>query len=146
MNRSKSLDLLRAVAVLLVLGRHMDVCPKETNLFFHYVTYYLSQGGWIGVDLFFVLSGFLVSGLLFKEYKRYSTVSIKNFLIRRGLKIYPAFYFLILCTILISLKWHVHFTISSCLGELFFLQNYLGALWAHTWSLAIEEHFYLFLV
>jgi peptidoglycan/LPS O-acetylase OafA/YrhL len=48
--------------------------------------------GWIGVDLFFVLSGFLISGLLFNEYKARSSISFKRFFIRRGLKIYPAFY------------------------------------------------------
>ncbi len=101
--------------------------------------------GWIGVDLFFVLSGFLVSGLLFAEYQKFGELKIGLFLIRRGFKIYPLFYCFILFTI--SYKIIVGITIpqNQMLGELFFLQNYLGRLWNHTWSLAVEEHFYFFL-
>ena len=80
--RNESLDVLRCVAVLLVVGYHMP-----------YYTLW-SRIGWIGVDLFFVLSGFLISGLLFQEYKDTGTLDIKRFLIRRGLKIYPSFYLL----------------------------------------------------
>ena len=53
-NRNKVLDALRAVAILLVLGRHADVSELWNRI------------GWSGVDLFFVLSGFLISGLLFQ--------------------------------------------------------------------------------
>jgi peptidoglycan/LPS O-acetylase OafA/YrhL len=65
-----------------------------------------------------------------------------RFLIRRGFKIYPAFYALTIPFIMIT--WG---TVSApgIIGELFFLQNYLGGMWGHTWSLAVEEHFYLLL-
>ena len=53
---------------------------------------FFSRVGWTGVDLFFVLSGFLISGLLFSEYKKRHAIDFKRFFIRRGLKIYPAFY------------------------------------------------------
>jgi len=76
--RIKGLDFLRGIAILLVLFRHN---PLGNNIFYHF--------GWLGVDLFFVLSGFLVSGLLFTEYKKRGEVRIKRFLIRRGFKIYP---------------------------------------------------------
>ncbi|MEM7353410.1 MAG: acyltransferase, partial [Acidobacteriota bacterium] len=64
MHRFQQIDILRAVAVLLVLGRHMTPCPPEVSPLLHQVTQAWFRGGWIGVDLFFVLSGFLVSGLL----------------------------------------------------------------------------------
>src|SRR4051794_29454248 len=85
--RNMNLDVLRGVAILLVLGRHFDYFPLWTRV------------GWAGVDLFFVLSGFLISGLLFEEWKRTGSINIKRFYIRRALKLYPAFYALLLVTI-----------------------------------------------
>lgn len=131
--RLKSIDFLRGLAIILVLFRHHTISPL------------LKQVGWIGVDLFFVLSGFLVSGLLFREAKKFGTIKVGHFLIRRGFKIYPSFY-LFLVFILFT-KWRANQAINiyDFLGELFFLQNYLGKLSSHTWSLAVEEHFYFFL-
>lgn len=79
-NRLREIDFLRGIAIVLVLFRH-------TFLFRYTITM-----GWIGVDLFFVLSGFLVSGLLFKEYIKYGYLRPGRFLIRRGFKIYPVYY------------------------------------------------------
>ena len=79
-NRIRDLDFLRGLAIIGVLLRH----SAFENIF--------ARAGWAGVDLFFVLSGFLVSGLLFREYKKTGTVRIGRFLIRRGFKIYPTFY------------------------------------------------------
>lgn len=123
--RNVSLDVLRAVAVFLVLCRHID-----TPLFY---------GGWIGVDLFFVLSGFLVSGLLFREYQKTGSVNVKRFLIRRGFKIYPSFWVMLAVTLLVfGFDSYRHL-----FAELTFTQNFFGGLWNHTWSLAVEEHFYV---
>ena len=58
-NRLRELDFLRGIAIILVLFRHQVLFD------------FLETMGWIGVDLFFVLSGFLVSGLLFKEYQKF---------------------------------------------------------------------------
>jgi peptidoglycan/LPS O-acetylase OafA/YrhL len=103
------------------------------------------RGGWVGVDLFFVLSGFLVSGLLFREYRERRTVSIRRFFIRRGLKIYPAFYFFLLLTVLQSalLRGWGSIKIRSLISECLFVQNYWRHMMDHTWSLAVEEHFYI---
>lgn len=135
--RNLGLDLLRLVAILLVLGRHLHLAPDTNPLIrlWH-------RGGWIGVDLFFVLSGFLVSGLLFKEYQRNQSLDLKRFLFRRGFKIYPAFYVMILATIGVNLFTGHSMTPRGMVAEVLFLQNYLGGLWEHTWSLAVEEHFY----
>jgi peptidoglycan/LPS O-acetylase OafA/YrhL len=97
--------------------------------------------GWIGVDLFFVLSGFLVSGLLFREYGRAGEVHVGRFLIRRGLRIYPAFYAFLLSTAIATGTLATR----RFLAEAAFVQNYVPGLWDHTWSLAVEEHFYLLL-
>ena len=147
--RIREIDFLRGFAVLLVLFRHhpfLDITKKI---------------GWVGVDLFFVLSGFLVSGLLFKEYQRFGNIKGGLFLIRRGFKIYPIFYLAILVTVGVGLalnlagaagisvedwdvsRWYIKPDI--LLAEMFFYQNYYGYYWEHTWSLAVEEHFYFFL-
>ncbi|QDU63065.1 O-acetyltransferase OatA [Planctomycetes bacterium Pan216] len=133
-----ALDVLRAVAVLLVIGRHVYVKDGMTVLSSAW-----QRGGWIGVDLFFVLSGFLVSGLLFREFEREGCVNIPRFLIRRGLKIYPAFFFFLAITGPLLVAQNPAIGWSEITGEVFFLQNYMGGLWHHTWSLAVEEHFYL---
>lgn len=139
--RLVSIDFLRGLAVSLVLFRHFGIID------------WLSDIGWSGVDLFFVLSGFLVSGILFSEYTKSGTIKPMRFLIRRGLKIYPLFYLFILLTTvkslavyLLSLEGNKNFSLSGLLSELFFVQNYFDGLWAHTWSLAVEEHFYLLLI
>jgi peptidoglycan/LPS O-acetylase OafA/YrhL len=103
------------------------------------------RGGFAGVDLFFVLSGFLVSSLLFTEYQRYRTLKPGRFLIRRGLKIYPPFYLMLALTIVYGIRGWWPVTVKQFFVEVFFLQNYLPLVWGHTWSLAIEEHFYLML-
>jgi peptidoglycan/LPS O-acetylase OafA/YrhL len=145
MNRSRTLDILRMVAVLLVLGRHMAPAPEDTAAWLRWAVDVWHTGGWVGVDLFFVLSGFLVSGLLFKEHQRSGTLAVGRFLIRRGLKIYPPFYALLGLTVLSSVFDPSVLTPEGLVRELLFVQNYGPGLWNHTWSLAVEEHFYLLL-
>jgi peptidoglycan/LPS O-acetylase OafA/YrhL len=138
--RNLGLDLLRILAVFLVLGRHFHLSEGSPRILQIWQT-----GGWIGVDIFFVLSGFLVSGLLFREHQKTGDVDIKRFLIRRALKIYPAFWLMILVSVLVFLKKGQMIEFKSLFSEFLFLQNYIHGFWNHTWSLAVEEHFYLFL-
>jgi peptidoglycan/LPS O-acetylase OafA/YrhL len=105
----------------------------------------LPAGGWVAVDIFFVLSGFLVSGLLFKESSQHGTVSLSRFLIRRGFKIYPAFWTMLAATVALTLWRGGSISLGNLSGELFYFQNYGFALCLHTWSLAVEEHFYFLL-
>ena len=132
--RNKRLDILRCIAVLSVMILHGNIWPFFGNI------------GWLGVDLFFVLSGFLISGLLFSEYKTRNSISFKRFFIRRGLKIYPAFYLFLFITFMLSrMAFHTLSSATHYLHEVFFVQNYWQGVWDHTWTLAIEEHFYVFL-
>lgn len=126
-----SLDLLRAIAILLVLGRH-----SFTNGLWHWI-------GWSGVDLFFVISGFLVSGLIFDEFTRTGDVRIGRFLARRALKIYPSFYLFLMVSVIAASMTNKTYETSQLLSEVFYLQSYVDGIWMHTWSLAVEEHFYL---
>ena len=132
--RLQVLDVLRGIAVLLVLCRHWNTWE------------FLTRMGWTGVDLFFVLSGFLVSRLLYSEYDKNGNIGYLRFFVRRGFKIYPLFYLLLLGTALVvyfsgqPLHWRLF------LQEGLFIQNYLGGIYVHTWSLAVEEHFYVALL
>jgi len=132
--RIVDLDFLRGLAILGVLFRHSS---WDNNF---------ARAGWAGVDLFFVLSGFLVSGLLFSEYKKSGNVRIGRFLIRRGFKIYPTFYLFLLVAFLVYPRISGSaFPVPNMLSEIFFVQSYFQGCFIHTWSLAIEEHFYLLL-
>ena len=145
--RIASLDVLRGVAVMLVLGRHITPPAPEICASIKHITAWWIQIGWTGVDLFFVLSGFLVSGLLFAEYQRHGEVDLLRFLVRRGLKIYPGFYLMIVVTVLLAVgtgAFDSSMTI-ALIAELLYVQNYIPGLWNHTWSLAVEEHFYILL-
>ncbi len=145
--RNVGLDLLRALAVLLVLGHHLPAMPSLTSESgaFGLLIDIWRRGGWVGVDLFFVLSGFLIGGLLFEEYRKNKAVSISRFYLRRGWKIYPPFFFLIFVTVIIQGIVHHKFDVPALLAECMFIQNYAPGMWNHTWSLAVEEHFYILL-
>jgi peptidoglycan/LPS O-acetylase OafA/YrhL len=132
-SRLREIDFLRGIAILLVLFRHQFV--------FHFT----QRMGWIGVDLFFVLSGFLVSGLLFREYQKVGQIYPGRFLIRRGFKIYPIYYLLYPLYLGLIFRYGV-FSGKGILADLFFVQNYVsgwGYAFTASWSLAVEEHFYV---
>lgn len=138
-NRMQALDVLRAVAVLLVLETHMAQNPEEAaSVWF--------RGGWMGVDLFFVLSGFLVAGLLFREHQRFGQISAKQFFIRRGFKIYPAFWLLFIAGVIMQWAAHTGPRPHAVIANLLFIQNYGPTIWGHEWTLAVEEHFYFLLL
>ncbi len=132
--RLAPLDVLRFFAISLVLVQHAPVERHAGQRF-----------GWAGVDLFFVLSGFLVAGLLFGEREKRGRVDVVRFLVRRGFKIYPSFWALTAATVAFYRATGVPFRPLQLACELLFLQNYGPSLWVHTWSLAVEEHFYFVL-
>lgn len=135
--RNLGLDILRFIAVLLVVFRHLEPWERDSSLI-----KIVQTGGWVGVDLFFVISGFLISSLLFKELSQTQSVELKRFLIRRGFKIYPPFWVSTIFSILIF-KWVEQGpSLQQIFTEILFLQNYLNGIWLYTWSLAVEEHFY----
>jgi peptidoglycan/LPS O-acetylase OafA/YrhL len=70
---------------------------------------------------------------------------VGRFLVRRGFKIYPAFYVFLIVTVLLRMERGTIFSPAELLSEAFFVQNYGPHVWSHTWSLAVEEHFYLLL-
>jgi peptidoglycan/LPS O-acetylase OafA/YrhL len=139
MGRWPALDGVRGLAILLVIVEHTHLAP------FH--------GGGLGVDLFFVLSGFLISGLLLAEFQRSGGLDIRRFYYRRALRLLPALLVLVAATTGLALAFQLgeigRATLAMAPKTLFYVAN-LGrtdvgdpSLLAHTWSLSIEEQFYL---
>ncbi len=143
MKRNLQLDFLRFCGIILVMVHHI---PTANATFIGRFLNYIKPGGWIGVDLFFVLSGFLVSGLIIKEYQRFGSFDAKRFLIRRGFKIYPAFYIYLIYQFLFNKYLTNHpQSISGLISEGLFVSNYFGHNNNHLWSICVEEHFYFLL-
>lgn len=139
MHRKIELDFVRGIAILLVMGFHYSFPATGSPLDSIAGTW--KAVGWIGVDLFFVLSGFLVGGLLMKEYKATGAIIPRRFLVRRAFKIWPPLYVLVLFHVALGR----HPLEAFFWQNLLHVQNYFGTSIAQTWSLAVEEHFYLLL-
>ena len=139
-NRQPGLDLLRAVAIVLVVLYHAGlfgfVLPSDVQRF-----------GWVGVDLFFVLSGYLIAGQLLSALARGKPPNVGRFYWRRALRILPAFLVIVaICVFLPS--WREYPTMPPAWKFLTFTQNLGlrgGTTFSHAWSLCIESQFYLLL-
>lgn len=134
--RQIELDFLRGLAILAVLDYH------DTYEVLHYPFQLLGfpSIGWIGVDIFFVLSGFLVGGLLIREWTSTGHLNARRFLIRRIFKIWPQYYFFLLAVVLTG-----HQPMRAMWPAFLNIQNYLITI-PHLWTLAVEEHAYILLV
>lgn len=135
----RSLDGIRAIAILLVMAFHFGIL----------------RFGWVGVQLFFVLSGYLISQILLKEKDVPVSLGqrLKKFWIRRSLRIFPVYYLYLLIFLVVYLvaAFPAHY-----MQDLPYLLTYtynltrIGAAWhenpvyTHFWSLCVEEQFYLF--
>ena len=148
--RMPELDSLRGVAILLVLFYHGFGLTYSTGGFSRAAQLFVAATlpGWVGVDLFFVLSGFLITGILLDSKDRPDYY--RRFYIRRALRILPIYYAVL---ILLAVATRTHLFVQpvpwSFLGISFlFLANFvtifkISASYGVLWSLAVEEHFYL---
>jgi peptidoglycan/LPS O-acetylase OafA/YrhL len=143
----RDIEGLRAVAVLLVVAYHCGLWPIS--------------GGYVGVDVFFVISGFLITGLLLREVRTRGTISIPGFYARRAMRLLPASTVVVVATVAASAWWlpplrrdgifadALHTTFYGINYRLAAIgTDYLGAEndpspLQHFWSLAVEEQFYL---
>ncbi len=143
----KGLNGIRAIAVLSVVFSHVFVNLNKFGL-------PKLKNGWelanFGVTMFFTLSGFLITFLLLKEKAEFSTISIKQFYVRRILRIWPLYYFCLIITLLV-MYFYIHDKITGVTCFYLFLganiPSALGLafpLLTHYWSLGVEEQFYLF--
>ncbi len=147
------LDGLRAIAIVAVLLYHgQDLTGIASFL--------EPQGGFLGVEVFFVISGFLITALLLKEHRTTGTIELKSFWIRRARRLLPALYVFLVGTIALAALFATDAFDKirrELLGALFYFSNWLliatdesyfeaagrPSLFRHLWSLAIEEQFYL---
>lgn len=139
--RIDSLDGLRAASILLVCIGHLagTVNFPEILLPLHSIGNY-------GVKVFFVISGFLITLLLIQEKNKTGFINLKHFYIRRTLRLFPAFYFYILCIALAEYFGLITLLPGDLLHATTYTMNYHHerSWWLnHTWSLAVEEQFYL---
>ena len=133
------LDALRSLAILLVISGHY--CSRFAENASQPMTAWklpLFSFGWTGVDLFFVLSGYLIGRQLWKELIKRNTIDAGRFLLRRGLRIWPFYYCFALWAIIASPAPAIDF-----LPDLLFVSNYLKHQISGGWSLSTEEHFYI---
>jgi peptidoglycan/LPS O-acetylase OafA/YrhL len=159
--RIPGLDGLRAIAILAVIVCHVNISfptrfpSSRAN---HLITA-ISSAGWAGVDLFFVLSGFLITGILYRA--KGSEKFYRNFYIRRALRIFPLFYAYTMAIVVVlpmvfsggkynALTFWLHSSWLDRASVFAYFYNFRAASIAHHlplvnhfWSLAVEEHFYL---
>jgi peptidoglycan/LPS O-acetylase OafA/YrhL len=137
--RQPGLDLLRALAIIVVVIYH-------AALFGFKLPGHIDRFGWIGVDLFFVLSGYLIGGQLLAPLARGNKISLGRFFARRALRIMPA-YFVVLAVYFLLPSWREYPDMSQPLWKfLLSIQNIAlhgGTAFSHAWSLAVEDQFYL---
>ena len=142
--RVPELDGIRAIAIWMVLLLHILVFENHpVLLFLPRVVREIIGHGWLGVDLFFLLSGFLITGILLDTKDRPSY--FKNFYIRRFLRIMPLYFAVVIVWSFAYPEYGRYFKLSSVFGAN--LSHILHIRSPHgpdvLWSLAVEEHFYL---
>lgn len=134
--RILGLDGLRALAVVAV--------------FFHHVDGAALPGGYIGVEIFFVLSGYLITKILSAEYARAGSIGYVDFSVRRARRLVPALLVMLSFVLLYCIEFRPEVALKETLPALFYVTNWVRAfqwydpvLTGHTWSLGMEEQFYL---
>jgi len=146
----RALDGVRGLAILLVFAFHSARPDATRSVVLRAIDQIFGQG-WIGVDIFFVLSGFLITGILYDT--RNEVLYFKRFYVRRALRIFPIFYALCLAVLLLAPFLQIHWR-WGYLAFLLYAANILLAstrsydrigpfVTTHMWSLAVEEQFYL---
>jgi peptidoglycan/LPS O-acetylase OafA/YrhL len=151
-----NLNAVRAIAAIMVIIFHVELIKSEYNRT-NWVKY-VQLGGDLGVILFFVLSGYLITYLLLKEKEMTGFISLKDFYVRRILRIWPLYMLVVLLCLFVFpyIPFLNEPPLSSMLSRplqiffyLFFMANVLTGFSSHvnyarpTWSVAVEEQFYL---
>lgn len=140
-DRIFGLDLLRMLAVTFVIASHSNSIVGE-NVFNFFNLFYFD-----GVCIFFVLSGFLIGGILIKTIEKngFNKIELLNFWIRRWLRTLPNYYLFLLILAILSKIYVIGFPLRGVIPSLFFTQNLTrpNSFYGESWSLSIEEWFYV---
>lgn len=134
------LDGLRSTAILLVIFNHCSGKIANLNLGGN-LWERVGHASWVGVDLFFVLSGFLIGSQLLNELNKTGTIKIGRFFIKRTLRLWPLYYFILFLIV----AYQYIFKQSWVVGwhDILYWMNYREAIVPGGWSLATEEQFYI---
>lgn len=144
-NKLYGLDHLRALAITMVFFYHYQILFAGNPEWLMHT----AKFGWTGVDLFFVLSGFLISSQLFSKIKSGKEISLKEFYLKRFFRIIPAYWIVVAIYFCVP-GFREREALPSIFKFLTFTQNFglqifdFGT-FSHAWSLCVEEHFYLLL-
>lgn len=141
-----SLDGFRAISILLVLYGHLYGTRGYPSSTFGSAMQWLGDVAHLGVLVFFIISGFLITWLLMGERAQSGHISLKNFYLRRSLRIFPAMYTLMLALLIATWLGWVQLEGRDFAFAMTYTVNYFpNHPWqiGHLWSLAIEEQFYL---
>jgi peptidoglycan/LPS O-acetylase OafA/YrhL len=141
----KGLDGIRAYAVLMVVTTHMWLFVK---LYWDKSPLYTLVDGTIGVQIFFILSGLLITHLLYSEHEKYGQINLKYFIFRRALRIFPVYYLMLTSLLILGLFLETMTTPKQLFLSAIYWSNHAHSgdyniTLGHTWSLAVEEHFYI---
>lgn len=139
-NYYPALDGLRGLSILMVLLPHFGV-----NTYIHPFGFFLDSNA--GVQIFFVISGFIITTLLLKEQIRNGSISLKYFYIRRALRILPVAYLFLLVLLILDIAFRLHIGLFDFAEAALFFKNLpvsTSYYTAHFWTLAVEGQFYLF--
>lgn len=143
--RIPSLDGFRAISIALVMAYHLAYAPDAPAALRHFAEQ--SHSGALGVRVFFAISGFLITTLLFGEYERAGGISLRRFYFRRTLRILPPYYVFLAVMMVGAAAGAVSLRPGDALHAWTFTMNFAAvhAGWTlvHSWSLSIEEQFYL---
>jgi peptidoglycan/LPS O-acetylase OafA/YrhL len=145
LKRIPSLDGLRALSIFLVVALH----TLQRYSITHHVAlgWYALLNGADGVQIFFVISGFLITSLLLQEQRKRGSISLSGFYLRRAFRILPPLYFYIGVVILLGVAGRIALNRMDILSSLFFFHNLTehASMWSveHLWSISVEEQFYL---
>ena len=138
MQRIRALDGLRGLSAVLVVWDHF---PKMRDASWIWQIGWVVQPGPVGVTMFFVLSGFLITRILLRE-KSSGTLSLRTFYLKRALRIFPIYY-LALLVVGVFMTWRHAGWLAAYMSNFLFAFDSAPHPLRHTWSLAVEEHFYL---
>jgi peptidoglycan/LPS O-acetylase OafA/YrhL len=144
--RIPTLDGLRAVSILAVLVGHVAGTAGFPTQATAVIANPIVDIAYLGVRVFFVISGFLITGILVNEHRRSGGISLRRFYLRRTVRIFPAYYTFIVGVVVLSAVGLAHVTASDIVRAVTYTINYdNGRSWdvGHLWSLAVEEQFYL---
>lgn len=140
-----SLDGWRAIAIIMVILGHCKATVSSHSYYYKFAEIFIYAQ--LGVQIFFVLSGFLITSLLIKEYIAFKKINFLLFFLKRAIRILPVLYLYLFVILAVDYYFELGLLLDYFLGPMLYLTNFSAfqSTWltGHTWSLAVEQQYYL---